>query len=171
MKMTELAPNIDITSDDDIASNIFTIESKKSNKEKKNIFTFDPESYQGEFEKNGYVLIKNGIDSDFLEVAIEQAEKQKSEQKDLNNQHFKGKKRQYLYEFDEWDFYDKGLKTLAKTASLSEERATLCERHIKVYEPDASASVPAHKDRVAAQVTVGIPLFIPEDSHIVFVAK
>jgi hypothetical protein len=166
-KMTEIAPNINIISDADIASNVFTLESKNSNTEKKNIFTFNPEDYQDEFSKNGFVLIKNGINADFLAVAIEQAEKQKSDNKDISNQHFKGKKRQYLYEFDEWDFYDNGLKTLAKTASLSEEKATLCERHIKVYEPDAAPKVPAHKDRVAAQITVGIPLFIPEDSHIV----
>ena len=167
VKMTEIAPNIDITSDEDIASNVFTIDRKNSNTEKKNIFTFNPEEYQDEFAKNGFVLIENGVDANFLEVAIEQAEKQKSDNKDISNQHFKGKKRQYLYQFDEWDFYDKGLKNLAKTASLSIEKATLCERHIKVYEPDACAHVPAHKDRVAAQVTVGIPLFIPEDSHIV----
>ena len=165
--MTKIAPNTNIISDADIASNVFTIHSRYSNTHKKNIFTFNPESYQDEFAKNGFVLIENGVDADFLKAAIEQAEKQKSEHKDINNQHFKGKKRQYLYEFDEWDFYENGLKTLAKTASLSEEEATLCERHIKVYETDAVAQVPAHKDRVAAQLTVGIPLFIPEDSHIV----
>ena len=165
--MTELAPNIDITSDADIAPNVFSINRKDSITGKKNIFTFNPEVYQDEFVKNGFVLIKNGINADFLAVAIKQAEKQKSENKDISNQHFKGKKRQYLYEFDEWDFYDTGLKTLAKTANLSEGKATLCERHIKIYEPDASPQVPAHKDRVAAQITVGIPLFIPEGSHIV----
>jgi len=56
---------------------------------------------------------------------------------------------------------------MAKTASLPMDKFTLCERHIKVYESNAKAHVPAHKDRVAAQLTVGLPLNIPEGSHIV----
>jgi hypothetical protein len=155
MNMTGLAP-------------IFDIKDRTKNKSTgNNIFTFNPGHYQEEFANNGFVLIKNGINTDFLDVAIEQAEKQKIDQKDLNNLYFKGKKRQYLYEFEEWDFYGSSLEVLAKTAGLAVEKATLCERHIKVYEPDASPKVPAHKDRVAAQLTVGIPLFIPEHSHIV----
>ncbi|MGK0271183.1 MAG: hypothetical protein ACI88H_001840, partial [Cocleimonas sp.] len=133
----------------------------------KNIFCFNPADYQQSFAENGYVLIKNGLDANFLDTAIEQAEKQRIDQQEINNCFFKGKKRQYLYEFEEWDFYNSGLESLAKTANLPLDKATLCERHIKVYEPDAKPNVPAHKDRIAAQVTVGIPLLIPEGSHIV----
>ncbi len=118
--MTELAPNIDITSDADIASNVFAIDRKNPHTEKKNIFTFNPVDYQDEFAKNDFTLIDNGVDANFLEVAIEQAEKQKSDKKDISNHHFKGKKHQYPYEFDEWGFYDNGLKTLARTACLSD---------------------------------------------------
>jgi len=141
--------------------------STKTKSNGKNIFTFNPVEYQEEFAKNGFVLIKNGINTDFLAVAIEQAEKQKIVQKELTNCFFKGKKRQYLYDFENWDFQSTSIETLAKTARLPVHKMTLCERHIKVYEPDANAHVPAHKDRVAAQLTVGIPLFIPENSHIV----
>ena len=151
--MTGLAPCVDIKENKKIKG--------------KNIFTFSPSDYQEQFSKNGYILIKNGIDANFLEAAIEQAEQQRIDQKEINNCFFKGKKRQYLYGFEEWDFYDSGLETLARTASLPLDKATLCERHIKVYEPDAKPHVPAHKDRIAAQVTVGIPLLIPEGSHIV----
>lgn len=151
--MTGLAPCVDIKENKKIKG--------------KNIFTFSPSDYQEQFSKNGYILIKNGIDANFLEAAIEQAEQQRIDQKEINNCFFKGKKRQYLYGFEEWDFYDSGLETLARTASLPLDKATLCERHIKVYEPDAKPHVPAHKDRIAAQVTVGIPLLIPEESHIV----
>jgi len=133
----------------------------------KRIFTFEPSEYQAEFAKNGFVLIKDGVDPDFLAVAIEQAEKQRSNDKDMDNWFFKGKKRQYLYDFDEWDFYQSGLITLAQTAGLTGDKVTLCERHIKVYEADAKAHVPPHKDRLAAQLTVGIPLFIPEETYIV----
>lgn len=136
------------------------------NLSKKNIFTFKPEDYKDEFSRQGYILIKSGVNPKFVTVANEQAAKQQAEKKDLNSWRFKGKKRQYLYEFEEWNFLD-GLKTLAKTAGLSEKGLTLCERHIKVYEPDAQPYVPAHKDRVAAQLTVGIPLSIPKESHIV----
>jgi|GEM_PF-5040121 len=73
---------------------------------KKNIFTFDPEDYAEEEGKNGYVLVKNGVHPEVLEVAKEQAAKQEETHKDLDNWHFKGKKRQYLYDFDEWDFYE-----------------------------------------------------------------
>lgn len=161
--MTLLSPNLELTPDVKII--------ERNNTNGRNIFTFHPEDYQEEFAKNGYVLVKNGINADFLGVALEQAEKQKSNQNDIGDWRFKGKKRQYLYEFEEWDLYNSGLETLAKTASLDVDNITLCERHIKVYEPDAKPQVPAHKDRVAAQLTVGIPLFIPEGSHIVLWPK
>ena len=134
---------------------------------KKNIFTFDPEEYAEEYAKNDYVLVKNGVHPDFLTVAKEQAAKQEEAHKDLDNWHFKGKKRQYLYDFEEWDFYDGGFETMAKIAGLPMDQFTLCERHIKVYESEAKANVPPHKDRVAAQLTVGLPLDIPEGSHVV----
>ena len=38
--------------------------------------------------KNGFVLIKNGINPDFLAIAIEQAEKQKSNDKGMDNWFF-----------------------------------------------------------------------------------
>ena len=153
--MTKLAPFLDIK---DIT---------KTKATGKNIFTFNPDDYLEEFAENGFVLIKHAVHADFLAVAIEQAIEQRKQQKDINNYFFKGKKRQYLCEFDEWDLYNHGLEALARTACLSEKKITLCERHIKVYEPDAKAHVPAHKDRIAAQLTVGIPLFIPDGSHIV----
>ena len=134
---------------------------------KRNIFTFDPKDYSEEFAKNGYVLIKGGVDPEFLAIAKKQTEAKEEAHKDLENWHFKGKKRQYLYDFEEWDFYGGGFETLARTASFSVEKMTLCERHIKVYESNAKNHVPPHKDRVAAQLTVGLPLYIPEGSHIV----
>ena len=57
-------------------------------------------------------------------------------------------------------FYQSGLTALAKTAGLDDTNITLCERHIKVYEADAKAHVPPHKDRLASQLTVGIPLLL-----------
>ncbi len=136
-------------------------------KSKKNIFTYNPQDYVDKYVKNGYVLVKNGIDLDFLEVAKAQAAKQEENSKDLENWHFKGKKRQYLYDFEEWDFYGSGFETMAKTARLPMEKFKLCERHIKVYESEAKNHVPPHKDRVAAELTVGLPLVIPEGSHVV----
>ena len=60
-------------------------DSTKTKSKGKNIFTFNPVEYQEEFAKNGFVLIRNGINTDFLAVAIEQAEKRKIDQKELNN--------------------------------------------------------------------------------------
>lgn len=165
--MTLLDPNVDISSNAEITDNINIKDGSEPSRKGKNIFTFNPEDYQETFARNGFVLVKKGVDPDFLKVAIAQAEQQKRDQNDIGDWRFKGKKRQYLYEFEEWDLYDSGLKTLANTARLAMDKITLCERHIKVYEPDALPQVPAHKDRVAAQLTVGIPLFIPESSHIV----
>jgi hypothetical protein len=43
----------------------------------------------------------------------------------------------------------------------------LCERHVKVYDAKAPAHPPPHKDRVASQVAVGLPLIVPDNSHII----
>ncbi|MFK8066709.1 MAG: hypothetical protein AB8D52_00520 [Gammaproteobacteria bacterium] len=141
--------------------------SSPDNELKRNVFTFDPQDYVADYVKNGYVLVKNGVDPDFLEVAKAQAAMQEENHKDMESWHFKGKKRQYLYDFEEWDFYGQGYETLALTAGLPPEKLKLCERHIKVYESEAKSHVPPHKDRVAAELTVGLPLVIPEGSHVV----
>ena len=135
---------------------------------KPNIFTFNPNDYTHEFANNGYVLVKGGINSAFLKEAQQQAILQEENKSDLDEWRFKGKKRQYLYDFEnQWDFYQAAYKTLCETTNLNLEKMTLCERHIKVYDSEAKAHVPPHKDRTAAQLTVGIPLSIPEGSHIV----
>jgi len=44
---------------------------------------------------------------------------------------------------------------------------TLSERHIKAYDDDAPAEPPAHKDRFASQVSIGLSIDIPAGSRLV----
>ena len=43
---------------------------------------------------------------------------------------------------------------------------TLSERHLKVYDDDAPPDVPAHKDRFASLVSVGLSIHIPPESRL-----
>ncbi|MCG8382936.1 MAG: hypothetical protein MJA28_12115 [Gammaproteobacteria bacterium] len=134
------------------------------------LFSFSPADYVDEFNKNGYVHIKNGVNLENLAYIQAKTKELTADQNDLKEWEFKGKKQQYLFDFPaEWNFPEAIFQPLASVASMPYETFTMCERHIKVYDKSAKPSVPPHKDRVAAELTVGIPLFMPEgsESHLV----
>lgn len=132
------------------------------------VFNFDPSLYTEEYNKNGYVHIKGGVNPAFLNLAHEfmrQSIANESEAS-LEEWRFKGKKAQFLFDFPESTDFDSHVrKVVGSVAGMKE--VTLCERHIKVYEEGAPSTPPPHKDRVASQLTVGIPLSVPEDSLLI----
>ncbi len=125
-----------------------------------------PADYTSDYLTKGYAHIKNGIHKDFLKFTQDTLAQQKGK-RDMKEWEFKGKKKQYLFEFPEEDSIEKIFDYVATVANLPRNKMTLCERHLKDYESDAKPFVPPHKDRLQAELTVGIPLHIPKKSHVV----
>ena len=136
---------------------------------KYSVFEFEPSDYTASYGENGYVHIPGGASPEFMRYALHFAKTCIDADGDrrLQNWQFKGKKLQFLVEFPDNSDYPEGLyRAVATVAGLDVNRMMISERHIKVYDRNAEASPPLHKDRLASQVTVGIGLRIPEDSRI-----
>ncbi len=133
------------------------------------VFDFDPMSYVAEFRAKGYVHIKDGVTPEFIEMAKARLEEYQGDRSQfLSEWEFKNKKQQYLFEFPENNRLLRGaMDTVATVTDMAPDRVTTSERHIKVYAPKAHPNPPAHKDRFASKIAVGIPLFMPAESAVV----
>lgn len=132
------------------------------------VFNFNPVEYQAEYAKNGYVHVAKGVDPEFLTFARTYARDAIDRDDSLKEWHFKNKKSQFLFEFPpEVDFVGDLKQVVGEVAGMDRNSVTLCERHVKVYNDKAASNPPPHKDRLASELTVGIPLEVPENSYIV----
>lgn len=132
------------------------------------VFNFDPADYAKQYAAYGYVHVKGGINSEFLSFAQSTAQGLMAQHKSLKEWEFKGKKQQFLFDFPEYSDFPYGVKKIvADVTGLPVEKITLCERHIKAYEANANPTPAPHKDRVASEVAVGIPLIVPESSYMI----
>jgi hypothetical protein len=131
------------------------------------IFAFDPVAYRDEYQSRGWLHLRNGIDPDFFAVLREFAEESFGEHK-VKGRAIGGKKEQSLYEFPEnVDFPGELFDVVATLCGLNRPTMTLSERHIKAYDADADPEPPAHKDRFASQVSMGLSIDIPADSRLI----
>jgi len=133
------------------------------------VFDFDPMSYIEEFRAKGYVHIKGGVTPEFVEMAKARLEEYQGDRSQfLSDWEFKNKKQQYLFEFPEDNkLLREAMDTVATVTDMAADKVTISERHIKVYAPNAHPNPPAHKDRFASKISVGIPLFMPAESAVV----
>ncbi|MGH7984754.1 MAG: hypothetical protein ACREQX_00485 [Candidatus Binataceae bacterium] len=132
-------------------------------------FTFDPLKYAAAFKTTGYVHIKGGVSDELLGYAKERlAEFRLSGRNELSANEIKNKKKQCLFDLpNDHEFLRELNESIAVLADLPIDRMTVSERHIKVYEDNAAPRPPLHKDCVASQVAVGIPLENASGSRLV----
>lgn len=131
------------------------------------IFGFDPAEHREQYATQGWVHIKNGIDSDFLRELQAFMERSLAATK-LDQFAIRGKKEQSLYEFtDGVDFPAEIFDVVSSVCGLNRETMTVSERHIQAYEANADPNPPAHKDRFPSQVSLGFSIDIPRDSRLV----
>ncbi|HVB83066.1 MAG TPA: hypothetical protein VNE82_24345 [Candidatus Binataceae bacterium] len=123
-------------------------------------FSFAPVDFAADFGEHGYAHIKQGVSKEFLLFAKDQLAKCRlSGQNELSANEIKNKKKQYLFELPEnANFLGELTTAIGTVAGLPVAQMTLSERHIKVYEDCAFSMPRLHKDCVASQVAVGIPL-------------
>ncbi|MGH2846673.1 MAG: hypothetical protein ACRDL0_11760 [Thermoleophilaceae bacterium] len=129
------------------------------------IFSFDPAEHRDRYAEQGWVHIRGGVDPDFLAELREFVERREGHH--VEGRGIGGKKAQALYEFpSETDFPGELFDTIASVCGLDRDTMTLSERHLKAYDADAPADVPAHKDRFASLVSVGLSIDIPAESRL-----
>jgi hypothetical protein len=131
------------------------------------VFGFEPGEWRDEYRERGWIHVRGGIEPGFLEYLRDFARREFSAHK-VEGTAIGGRKTQSLFEFpDEVDFPGHLFDVVAEVCGLRRETMTLSERHIKAYDADAPPSPPAHKDRHASQVSVGLSIDIPVDSRLV----
>ncbi|HLK86237.1 MAG TPA: hypothetical protein VKT27_06970 [Candidatus Binataceae bacterium] len=136
-----------------------------------NVFTFSPRTFVQEFKRKGYVHVRDGVSQDFLEFARRQlAESLTLGRNEISNRAIKNKKKQYLFELPAGaDFLAELMDSISELTDLPRSEMTLSERHMMVYERHAPAVPPLHKDRLATQIAVGIPLDTHDEARIVLI--
>jgi hypothetical protein len=129
------------------------------------VFAFDPREHANDYAERGWVHIRNGITTEFLD-AVDQYTQRLEEHK-LEQHRFKGKKEQALYEFPPEVDFDELYDTIATLCGFNRPTMTLSERHFQIYDAAADPDPAAHKDRLPSQVSVGLSIAIPEESRLV----
>jgi hypothetical protein len=131
------------------------------------IFSFDPSEYSERYRSEGWLHIKNGVDPEFL-AYLQEYSARRFEEQHVEGRAIGGAKEQALFEFPpEVDFPGELFDAVAETCGLRRPTMTLSERHIKAYDADAPADPPAHKDRLASQVSMGLSIEVPKESYLV----
>lgn len=131
-------------------------------------FDFTPTLYTDSYKHQGYVHIEGGVEYDFLLSLKEHLSNLLcAQEKFIKEWEIKNEKQQLLFDF----FEDSNLikevsEKVALVAGWPAESIRLSEKHFKVYEQSADPNPSAHKDRLASEITVGIPLSVSKDSVI-----
>jgi hypothetical protein len=131
------------------------------------IFAFDPSDYRDRYEAEGWLHIKGGVDPEFL-AYLQDFVAGRFQEQHVEGRAIGGAKDQALFEFpDSVRFPDELFDVVAGTCGLNRPTMTLSERHIKAYDADAHPDPPAHKDRLASQVSMGLSIDVPAGSYLV----
>jgi len=133
-------------------------------------FNFSPALFTDEFRTFGFVHVKNAMDADFFGFAVDQLRQcQRTGRNEIPDRAIKNKKKQYLFDFpdDGRTAISELLDSVSVLTGLPAAPMTISERHIMIYDVAAAPSPKLHKDRLASQISVGIPLEVSGESHIV----
>src|SRR5947209_513982 len=108
------------------------------------IFDFDVADARRQYNEQGWVHIRSGMDADFLASLRDFVGSSLDENK-LDRHRIKGKKEQSLYSFPaETDFPGELFDVIAEVCGLNRATMTLSERHIQAYDEAANPNPQAH---------------------------
>jgi hypothetical protein len=129
------------------------------------MFNYDPGTARDEFAQNGFVHLRGVLKPAVVEHLTEFAEGALREGRDERGEwRVYGKKRQFLFEFPDAEWAEEFRCGLAALTGIDPAEFTISERHLKIYEPDAAPWPAPHKDRAASEVSIGLPVVIPDAS-------
>lgn len=130
------------------------------------MINFDPGRYSEEFARKGYAHIHQGVTEEYftrLESHVNESLRAHS-----MKEFAIGDKQQARYEFpSDGDYVSEFLDAIAKVCGFKPCELVFSERHIKAYDADARPDPPAHKDRFASQISVGISVHVQKGSTLV----
>jgi hypothetical protein len=129
------------------------------------MFNYDPAAARDEFKQNGYVHLRGVLKPSVVEHLSDFLDQAKRENVDEQGQwRIYGKKRQFLFDFPNSEWAEEFRHAMAAMIGIEPQDLTISERHLKVYEPDAEPWPAPHKDRAASEISIGLPIAIPENS-------
>jgi hypothetical protein len=132
------------------------------------ILDFAPDKHAATWARQGWLKIEDAVDPEFLSQAERKIQAMRDQQKrGMQEFAFKNKKEQYLYEFTEDEDLDGLYDDISRLTGIDRKKITLCERHVKIYEDNAEPNPVPHKDRLASEVVLGIPILLSSDSYLV----
>ncbi|GGB67875.1 hypothetical protein [Henriciella pelagia] len=131
------------------------------------LFKYEPGSAHKQFKEQGYVHLKDVLADDFVDyMTAFYEETQKTASGEAEDWKVYGKKRQYVFEFPSQAVAEEFRDGLAALTGISPDGFTISERHLKVYDEAANPWPAPHKDRAASEVSIGLPVKLPEGSTV-----
>lgn len=131
-------------------------------------FSFDGPAAARTFAERGWVHLPGGTSPSFFATLVEQIDELVGlRETRLDGWRIPGKKLQFLWELPPGLTIEALCAAVAEVAGFDPTTTVLAERHLKVYDDTAPVEPPAHKDRSASTLTVGIGISIPEESRLV----
>jgi len=133
-------------------------------------FKRDLKTYRGQFERDGYILLKDVLSESFTAYLQDfLALSRKGQVAETGQWRIGGKKQQFLFSFPSEDFALRFRAGIADLTGMDESAIAVSERHLKQYEADAPDYPAPHKDRGASRISIGLPIHLgPETSVCVF---
>jgi len=131
-------------------------------------FTFDETAAAKQYAEHGWFHAPGGVSPELMAVLTQLvATTLGTGSGELGDWAYPEKKSQFLLELPDESHLEMIRRSVALTTGMDPDRTVISERHLKVYSSTAPAMPPAHKDRSASRVTVGIGIDIPEESRLV----
>jgi hypothetical protein len=130
-------------------------------------FKRDLKSSRSQFERNGYILLKDVLSQEFMAYLQEfLARSRKGEVAETGQWRIGGKKQQFLFSFPSEDVALKFRAGIADLTGLDESQIAISERHLKQYDKDAPEYPAPHKDRGASRISIGLPIDLGPDTSV-----
>lgn len=130
-------------------------------------FKYDPATHKDDLATKGYAHLKQVLSDDFVaELKQFYARAIADETAETRAGHVAGKKRQYVFDFSSRKTALAFRAGVAALAGMDEDRVTISERHLKVYDAHTNPWPAPHKDRRASQISIGLPVHLTPGSTV-----
>lgn len=131
------------------------------------VFDIATDLYREQYERDQWVSIPNGCSSDFLAFLQDRYGSRRPHDKLLSVGNVASKD-QYRFEPpDDIDLCSEVFDLVHAVCGLQRGSMVMSERHVNRYLDNVDPNPPAHKDRFATQIAVGIAIEVPAASRLV----
>jgi hypothetical protein len=130
------------------------------------LFAFRAHEHREQFDRQGWLHVRGGLDPAFL-AYLQRFVAQARDEAPIEGRGIQGEKDQFVLDLPDGESWDEVHDLVSELCGLDRDTMALSERHIKAYQSDADPRPSAHKDRFASQISVGLSVHVPEGSHLV----